>query len=101
MSLAKHPPHRSRAFLKFCHTQGGVCCLCGKPWTELHHFGSDGGTRLKPSDNEVCRLCVNCHRDSGHKRKALIRNGYYETLEAFQNDALELNRAYIRELENG
>lgn len=65
----------------------------------LHHFGDDGAMSKKPSDNEVARVCVICHRDNDYKRRALIKNGYLEILEAFQNDALKLNRAYIEKLE--
>ena len=103
MNLQKNKPYRSKAFLKFCHEQTPVvsCCIsgCCRSWSELHHFGDDGGTALKPSDNEVARLCVNCHRDHGYKRRALIKNGYYEILECFQRDALKLNRMYLEHLE--
>lgn len=54
---------------------------------------------MKPSDNEVARLCVSCHRDNDHKRRSLIKNGYWEILESFQNDALKLNRLYIEHME--
>lgn len=102
MNLQKQPPYRSKRFLDFCHNETPLisCCLCGvKPWSELHHFGDDGGQGLKPSDNEVARLCSRCHRDNDHKRRALVKNGYLEILESFQNDALKLNRLYIEKLE--
>lgn len=101
--LSKSKPFRSKAFLKFCHNETGpaVCCLCQeKHWEELHHFGDDGGTAMKPSDNEVARTCLECHSKYGLKRRALIKNGRFDILESYQNDALKLNRLYIEHLEN-
>lgn len=95
-------PYRSKAFLRFAHQAGGRCCVCGGTWQELHHFGGDGGMALKPSDNEVARLCRKCHRENDFKRRALERrdqkNGT-QILEAMQADALQLNRAWIEHLE--
>lgn len=101
MNLSKSPPYRSPAFLKFCHELPLVsCCLCGaRPASELHHFGDDGSMGRKASDNEVARVCSRCHRDTPHKRRALIKNGYMDILERFQNDALKLNRLYMEFLE--
>lgn len=104
MNLTKNAPFRSKRFLKFCHeeTEKTSCCMprCNRIWSELHHFGDDGGKGMKPSDNEVARLCSLCHRDNDFKRRALIKNGYLEILETFQNDALKLNRKYIEFLES-
>ena len=100
MSYFKTRPYKSRAFLAHCHETDGACCLCRtKPWVMLHHFGDDGGQSLKPSDNEVARVCADCHRNNDYKRKSLIRNGYYEILDKMQNDALKLNRVYMEKLE--
>jgi len=101
----KSKPYRSKAFLKFCHEnmKPAPCCVCGdRPWDQLHHFGDDGGQSLKPSDNEVARICMHCHMKWDMKRKSLTKQIDYEKLsilESFQNDALKLNRAYIEHLE--
>lgn len=99
MNLQKRPPYRSRKFLAFCHKEGGLCCLCGSNFEHLHHFGDDGGRGLKPSDNEVARVCGDCHRKNDFKRKSLLKNRRYDILESYQNDALKINRAYIEKLE--
>jgi len=95
-------PYRSPAFLRFCHEQmkPAPCCLCAsRPWVALHHFGDDGGCSLKPSDNEVARVCTECHMATDAKRRGLLRSGRVDVLEAYQNDALKLNRAYVQWLE--
>ncbi len=98
-------PWRSKRLLRFCHDEmkPALCCVCGDaPWTMLHHFGDDGGMSMKPSDNEVARVCVKCHGRYDLKRHALIRKQsfeYFSVLESFQNDALKLNRAYMEMLE--
>ncbi len=95
-------PMRSPAFLRFCHERmkPAPCCLCGeRPWVALHHFGDDGGGSMKPSDNEVARVCTECHMKNDLKRRGLLKSGFDEVLEAYQNDALKLNRAYLEELE--
>lgn len=97
-------PYRSRDLFRFVHQDmRGLCCVCRKsPWEELHHFGDDGGMGLKPSDNEIARLCRACHREHDFKRRALARrdekNGTH-VLEAMQADALEINRVYLERLE--
>lgn len=95
-------PYRSPSFLRFCHgaMKPAPCCLCReRPWVALHHFGDDGGGAMKPSDNEVARLCTECHIANDLKRRALVRSRGPDVLEAFQNDALKLNRAYLEWLE--
>jgi len=100
-TIPKSKPFRSPAFIHFCHEhmKPAPCCLCGvRPWVALHHFGDDGGWALKPSDNEVARVCVECHMRYDLKRRGLSRSKL-EILEAYQNDALKLNRAYLEYLE--
>ena len=100
--IQKSNPYRSPAFLRFCHERmrPAPCCVCeDKPWVELHHFGDDGGQALKPSDNEVARLCVGCHDDYDLKRRGLLKSGFDAVLLAFERDALRLNRAYLEHLE--
>lgn len=86
-----------REFLAWCHRQGGVCAdpSCSSPWSELHHYGSDGGMGRRPNDYEVVRLCRACHDAHGRKRRALLRAGDYERLAAWQEDTLELMRGWI------
>lgn len=104
--LQKQSRYRSKAFMKFCHERmkPDLCCVCGdSPWVALHHFGDDGGTSMKPSDNEVARVCLKCHMDNDLKRRALRKidnKTGTRVLEAFQNDALKLNRAYMEHLES-
>jgi hypothetical protein len=102
-NLQKSAPYRSKHFLKFCHESVPMtsCCLpgCSRPWSELHHWGDDGGLGMKPSDNEVARTCLQCHRDTPYKKRALIKGGYLEILIAFMADALRLNRLYLEHLE--
>jgi hypothetical protein len=65
----------------------------------LHHFGDDGGGSMKPSDNEVARVCTECHMKNDLKRRGLLKSALDEVLEAYQNDALKLNKAYLEEIE--
>lgn len=99
--IPKNKPYRSKAFMRFCHEHmmPTRCCVCGEQATELHHFGDDGGQGMKPSDNEIARLCNGCHQKHGHKKRSLIRNMRYILLSEYQDDALELNRAYMKHLE--
>ena len=101
--IGKRKPYRSSAFLSYCHEEmrPEPCCLCGeRPWDQLHHFGDDGGQGMKPSDNEVARVCYECHPKFDLKRRGLLKSGYHEVLMAFEKDALALNRAYIEFLED-
>jgi Zn-finger protein len=75
MMIPKTKPYRSKAFLRFCHEMGGACALCGGPFEQLHHFGNDGGRSMKPSDNEVVRLCERCHSKTDFKALSLWKNG--------------------------
>lgn len=100
--IPKTKPYRSPAFLHFCHERmrPAPCCVCeDRPWLELHHFGDDGGKALKPSDNEVARLCVECHDAYDLKRRGLIKSGFDAVLMAYERDALKLNRAYLEHLD--
>jgi len=105
MMFPKSKPFRSKELLKFAHEEmsPAPCCVCReRQWTQLHHFGDDGGKGLKPSDNEVARTCQRCHQRYDFKRLALIKKGtpeYLNVLESYQNDALKINRAYIEKLE--
>lgn len=94
-------PLRSKNFMSFAHnTKPAPCCVCReKPFVQLHHFGSDGGRGMKPSDYEVARLCHDCALKYEIKRRGLINTGQYEILAAFQQDALELHDAWLRQLE--
>ncbi len=93
---------RSKEFMSYAHsTKPAPCCICReKPFVQLHHFGSDGGKGLKPSDYQVARLCHGCAIRWELKRNALVKNGYYEVLAAFQQDALELHEGWLRRLED-
>jgi len=95
-------PARSRDFMRFAHgTKPHPCCVCKKkPFTQLHHFGDDGGMGMKPSDYQVARLCKSCADRWEIKRRALIKNGYYEILSMFQKDALELHEGWLRVVED-
>ena len=84
---------RDKAFLAWCHTTSGACCLCGAPWEELHHFGS-AGMGQRGSDREVARVCRRCHERYGRRIHALTRNGETDILEAYLRDAEELNGGY-------
>ena len=111
MVIEKRKPYRSKMFLAFCHEQmkPSMCCVCeNKPWTQLHHWGDDGGMALKPGDLEVARVCTKCHSQFGHKKKALIlakgpmgmhRGTAMMILRKFYADALKLQSAYIQHLE--
>lgn len=97
-------PYRSKAFLSFVHTQraGGPCVACGRaPWAELHHFGDDGGTGMKPSDALVVRLCRGCHASpyAGRKLRALQRDGQYELAASYLRDACASLEAWAEHLE--
>ncbi len=104
MMIQKNKPWRSKKFLSFCHEnmKPAQCCVCQEqPWSQLHHFGDDGGTSMKPSDNEVARVCLGCHNPRNDlKRRGLIKSGRWDLLEDYQNDALKLNRAYAEHLES-
>jgi hypothetical protein len=100
MKYPKTKPYRSKAFMRFCHEyMSGPCALCSNPWTDLHHFGNDGGKGMKPSDTMLVRLCRRCHQKFDFKAFSLEKNERYGILIVFQIDALELNRAYIEYLE--
>ena len=106
----KKKPYRSKAFLAFCHEhlRGSFCCVCKeKPWTQLHHWGDDGGMGMKPNDLDVARVCEGCHLKYPYKKRALVMGSGLHSLTAsriltaFQRDALTLNQAYVKHLEQG
>lgn len=100
----KEKPFRSKDFLRFVHERmrSTPCCLCGeREWTELHHFGPDGALAKKPGDLRVARLCRQCHDRNPLKTRALIKNDNWRVLAVFACDALELNEAWIRHINNG
>jgi hypothetical protein len=75
------------------------CCICGdRPFTQLHHFGDGGGKALKPSDYQVARVCKTCADRWELKYVALVKNGYWEILSAFQHDALKLHDLWLEHL---
>lgn len=97
-------PYRSGAYLHFVHThlQPAPCCCCGAaPWTQLHHFGGDGGMSSKPSDLWVARLCRACAIDHEVKLRALQRAGRWDLLAAFAVDALRCLEAWVVHHERG
>ncbi len=54
---------------------------------------------MKPSDYQVARVCKTCADAYEVKYKALVRDGRFEVLAAFQQDALELHEAWLASLE--
>jgi len=54
---------------------------------------------MKPSDYQVARVCKTCADAYEVKHKALVRDGRFEVLAAFQQDALELHEAWLASLE--
>jgi hypothetical protein len=99
----KRKPYRNKAFMRFCHERmRGACCVCNaRQWTELHHFGDDGGMGMKPGDLQVARVCKDCHTRFPNKFKAMYRGDHYtvSALVMFQADALRLNQAWVEHLE--
>lgn len=91
MGLEKNKPFRSKEFMKFLHEhrKNEPCANCMvRPWTQLHHFGYDGGKALKPSDLFVVRLCKKCADENEIKAISLTRNGQWELLACFLQDAM-------------
>jgi len=98
-------PHRSKAFLAFVHTarRDGLCVACeSRTWSQLHHFGSDGGAGLKPSDYLVVRLCRECHADSvsGRKILAMRRDGFDQMAADYLADAADSLSLWSAHLES-
>jgi len=91
MGLEKCKPFRSKEFMKFLHRhrKNELCARCMvRPWTQLHHFGYDGGKALKPSDLFVVRLCKKCADENEIKARALALAGKWEVLACFLQDAM-------------
>lgn len=106
--IGKQKPYRTKMFMAFCHEEmkPAYCAVCTEePWTQLHHFGDDGGTGMKPNDLEVVRVCKGCHDEYGYKKLALILHKKVSAtvsewlLAKFYEDALKLNMAYVQYLE--
>jgi hypothetical protein len=89
--------YRNPGYMKFVHEEmPGTCCMCGsRRWTELHHFGDDGGGGMKPNDIEVARLCHTCHELEGRKRRSLLMRGNSEVIRTFERDAYKIMKAWI------
>lgn len=95
-------PRRSPALMRFAHAhcKPAPCAVCGvRPWTQLHHWGSDGGLAMKPSDHVLVRLCGECARANEVKWRALTRDNRWDLFERFAADALAILRAYTEHLE--
>lgn len=110
--IAKSKPWRSKNFMAFCHESmrdSALCAVCGeRQWAQLHHWGSDGGMSMKPTDLKLVRMCLTCHEKHGHKERALQssscrmdREVAERLLSTFRRDAVELLAAYVQHLEGG
>ena len=100
MNLQKKKPFRSREYMKFLHERrdlvGESCAFCSEPWSQLHHFGSDGGQGMKPTDLKLVRLCKTCADKYEVKERTLWRMARFELLATFQGDALDNLEAWIK-----
>lgn len=68
--IPKHPPYRNPEYIAWLRKR--KCDSCGAwPPSDPSHCrkGTDGGTRLKPSDYYAVSQCGRCHR-------AIHREGY-------------------------
>lgn len=98
----RQQPFRSKALMAFVHEhlKPGPCAVCGQePWTQLHHWGDDGGQGMKPSDHLLVRLCRDCATRYELKWKALVRDGKWALFHLFAADAFAILRAYVEHLE--
>jgi len=57
----KQKPFKSKAYLKWLHSQNFGCLVCGNTQIEIHHL--DHGNRGR-ADNKCVILCPECHRGS-------------------------------------
>ena len=101
MNLQKQKPFRSKSFMAFLHNRrdlvGESCAVCQEAqWTQLHHFGMDGGRGMKPSDLYLVRLCKTCADRYEIKMRALIIAGRWELLSIFTRDALHNVETWIK-----
>ena len=59
----KHPlkekPYKNKFYLKWLHSQGLTCMVCGVPQVECHHI--DQGAKGR-ADNRCVMLCPEHHR---------------------------------------
>ena len=60
----KHPlkpkPYKNRYYLKWLHSQGLTCMVCGVPQIEIHHLRRKG--QVGRIDNQCVPLCPVHHR---------------------------------------
>ena len=80
---------REREFLSWCHEQGGPCCVCGRPFEELHHW-APSGMGQRGTDWRVVRLCRGCHAEHGQRESGLRKRGKFDILDAYWADNCEL-----------
>lgn len=93
MGFSKSKPFRSKEFMSFLHSRrdlvGDLCPVCNRnPWVQLHHFGNDGGTGMKPSDLYLVRVCKTCADKYEIKMRALLMGQKLELLTTFLEDAM-------------
>lgn len=103
MGLSKSKPFRSREFMAFLHERrdlvGESCAVCmNEYWSQLHHFGDDGGMGMKPSDLYVVRVCKECADRYEVKGRALRLSGKWELLSIFLDDSMHNVETYLEHL---
>lgn len=106
MNLQKNKPFRSKEFMKFLHERrdlvGWGCTLCSNQWSQLHHWGRDGGTGMKPSDLYLVKLCKTCADSNEIKMTALVLAGYHSRLYEFFADSMHNVECWLKyRRENG
>ena len=55
----KEKPYKNKYYLKWLHSQGLTCMVCGVPQIEIHHIQQGAKGR---ADNETVPLCPEHHR---------------------------------------
>jgi len=98
-------PYRDKDFLAFVHTarRDGLCVACeSRPWSQLHHCGSDGGVGLKPSDYLVARICGECHRTAPYnlKLRSLLKAHHEGLAATYLSDAADSLSLWSAHLES-
>ncbi len=100
MNLQKNKPFRSKEFMSFLHSRrdlvGDECALCTHTWSQLHHFGNDGGTSLKPSDLYLVKLCHGHAVEHEIKMRSLICSGRWELLSHFLEDSMHNAETWLK-----